>query len=375
MLYLAIDQHSKQLTVNLRDERGDVVLRRQVSTRWAAVKAFFEKLTGDASKEGGFMAILEVCGFNDWLVKLVTEPCYACRQLVLIQPEKRGRRKTDHRDANELGEVLWVNRRRLLDGKRVQKIRQVARPTEEEAGDRQLTALRKRMVERRTRVVSQVWRIVHKHNLQHKSPTKGMQTKRARQWLATLALPPIDRLEMDALLDEWSLLEKHLEQVDGKISERHRHSQEAILVSSVPGLAQYGSLAVSSRVGEVERFPRGGSLANFFGLVPGCRNSGNTQDRIGSITKQGSTMVRFILGQAVLHVLREDPWMRNWYCQLKRRRGSKVARVAVMRRLATIIWCMLKYNVPYIRGGPEEYRRVRDAMEKATTATGAAVPA
>ena len=120
MLYLAIDQHSKQLTVNLRNEQGDVVLRRQVSTRWAAVEAFFGKLAEDASREGGFMAILEVCGFNSWLVKLLEDPRYGCRKLVLIQPEKRGKRKTDRRDANELGEVLWVNRRRLLDGKRVQ---------------------------------------------------------------------------------------------------------------------------------------------------------------------------------------------------------------------------------------------------------------
>ena len=34
MLYLAIDQHRKQLTVNLRNEAGDVILKRQVSTEW-----------------------------------------------------------------------------------------------------------------------------------------------------------------------------------------------------------------------------------------------------------------------------------------------------------------------------------------------------
>jgi hypothetical protein len=41
MLYLAIDQHRKQLTVNLRDEAGQILLRRQVSTRWEPVRAFF----------------------------------------------------------------------------------------------------------------------------------------------------------------------------------------------------------------------------------------------------------------------------------------------------------------------------------------------
>ena len=308
------------------------------------------------------MAILEVCGFNDWLVKLLGDPVYGCREIVLVQPEKRGKRKTDRRDANQLGEILWVNRERLLAGKRAQNVRRVVWPTEEEAENRQLTALRRRMIQRRTRVINKVWRIVHKHNLQHDRPTKGMQTKGARRWLAELALPRIDRLEMEALLAEWSLLEEDLKEVDGEINRRHRENEKAILVSSMPGLSQYGGLAVASRVSQIERFPRGASLANFFGLAPGCRNSGNTTNRMGSITKQGSTMVRFILGQAVLPVLRDDPWMRGWYREVKRRRGSKVARVAVMRRLATILWSMLKYNIPYICGGPEEFRRAREAM-------------
>ena len=37
MLYLAIDQHRKQLTVNLRNEQGDVILKRQVSTEWKRI--------------------------------------------------------------------------------------------------------------------------------------------------------------------------------------------------------------------------------------------------------------------------------------------------------------------------------------------------
>ena len=75
-------------------------------------------------------------------------------------------------------------------------------------------------------------------------------------------------------------------------------------------------------------------------------------DRLGSITKQGSATARFILGQLVLHVLRRDPAMKAWYQRIKKRRGSKIARVAVMRRLATIIWHMVKHHEPYVIGGP-----------------------
>jgi hypothetical protein len=53
-----------------------------------------------------------------------------------------------------------------------------------------------------------------------------------------------------------------------------------------------------------------------------------------------------------MHVLRKDPVMRSWFKRIKQRRGSKIARVAVMRRLATIIWHMLKKREPYQIGGP-----------------------
>jgi transposase len=288
---------------------------------------------------------------------------------VLIQPEKRSRQKTDRRDANKLGEILWVNRHRLLASKPVQNVRRVLLPDSGESADRQLTALRKRTVARRTRVINKAWRIVQKHNLQHERPTKGIQTKRARRWLAALKLPEIDRLELDQLLAEWDMLEKHLEEVDARIAARYHKNEKAQLVSTIPGVANYSALAIGSRISQIDRFRRGASLSNFFGLAPGCRNSGNDTDRNGSITKQGSGMVRFLLGQVVIHVLRDDPWMRQWYRQVKRRRGSNVARVAVMRRLATILWSMLKHNMPYIRGGPEEFRKALEAKQALSSGT------
>ena len=62
MLYLAIDQHAKQLTVNLRDEQGTVLLRRQVSTQPARVREFFAELREQSTPAGGYRAILEVWG-------------------------------------------------------------------------------------------------------------------------------------------------------------------------------------------------------------------------------------------------------------------------------------------------------------------------
>jgi transposase len=356
MLYLGIDQHRKQLTVSLRDEAGDVVLRRQVSTAWERVRAFFDELRQRAEAEGGFVAIVEVCGFNDWLLKLLPE--YGCREIVLIQVEKRNKKKTDRRDAHQLSGLLWVNRQRLLAGQRVEGVRRVVPPTERDAEDRQLVAVRRRLGQLRARTINKVKHLLRKHNLEQQQPAKGVDTKCTRKWLSTIPLGPIDRLEMNLLLQQWKVWDEQIEKLDAAIAPRQARSRTAVVIATVPGGAAYGSLALASRIGAIERFPRPASLANYWGITPGCRNSGEATDRLGSITKQGSAMARFILGQMVLHVLRRDPWMKAWYGRIKRRRGAKIARVAVMRKLATIIWHMVKHNEPYVVGGPPRRKLV-----------------
>jgi transposase len=373
MLYVAIDQHSKQFTVNERDEQGDVTLRRQVSTMPDASLKYVVELEQRGQAQGGYVAILEVCGFNDWLIELLR--AHGCRDVLLVQPEERGKRKTDRRDANKLGELLWTNRDRLLAGKPVHGVRRVEIPTLDEAADRQLTALRQNTGRRRTRVLNRITRLLFKHNLQHGQPTKHVKTKRCRAWLKELALPEMDRFEMDQLLEEWGLVEGHLKAQEDRIRQRQAQSPRAATIATVPGFSSYASLAVASRVGRLDRFPRGASLANFFGLAPGCRNSGESKNRIGNITKQGSAIVRHLLGQAVLHVLRKDAWMRKRYQEIKHRRGTKVARVAVMRRLATVIWCMLRHNLPYLSGGPQAFRQALANQQSFDEATKRKIPA
>jgi transposase len=352
MLYLAIDQHRKQLTVNLRDEQGDVLLKRQVSTEWKRVREFLDDLRQQSRAEDGFVAIVEVCGFNDWLLKLLRE--YDCRETILVQPEKRSQNKTDRRDADELGQILWVNRQRLLAGKKVQGLRRVCPASPRDAEDRQVTWMRKRLGTLRTRTINKVRHILRKHNLEQECPTKGIATVRGKKWLAEVCLSSIDRLEMDQLLVQWKLWDEQIEAVEAEIVRRQAQSATAAVVATIPDCAAYSSLALASRIGPIERFLGRGSLANYWGLTPRCWNSGDATERLGSITKRGSTMARFILGQLVLHVLRRDPWMKAWYMKIKRRRGAKIARVAVMRRLADIIEQMVKNNEPYVIGGPSQ---------------------
>jgi transposase len=241
-------------------------------------------------------------------------------------------------------------------------------PSRQDAEDRQLTAARQRAGHQRTRTVNALQGILRKHNLQWKQPTKGFDTLGVRKWLKTVELPEIDRLEVDQLLIRWAMWGGQIEQLDAKIGERASHNKSAGLLRTCKGLGAYGALGLAARIGDVRRFERPRSLANYFGLTPRCRNSGEQTDRLGSITKEGSRFARFILAQLVLHVLKHDGEMRAWYKRIKRRRGSKIARVAVMRRLCTIFWHMLTHQEPYTPGGPPRLRERRRRKSPAIAA-------
>ncbi len=121
---------------------------------------------------------------------------YGCHETVLIQPENRSRKKTDRRDASVLSQLLWVNRQRVLGGKRVQCLKRIILPSQEEKENRQLTALRQRTAALRTRTINKVQHILLKHNLQQECPTKGMKTKKARLWLTELLLGAVGQFRI-----------------------------------------------------------------------------------------------------------------------------------------------------------------------------------
>ena len=146
-------------------------------------------------------------------------------------------------------------------------------------------------------------------------PDQEASTRKAvRQWLQRLPLPRVDRLEMDHLLARWRCGTSSSRAVDERIAAAVRASNAAAqLLATIVGrelLHGPGDRRRGSATSTASRRPR--SLANYWGLTPSCRTRGETA-RLGSITKEGSLLARFLLGQLVLHVLRRDARMRAWY--------------------------------------------------------------
>ncbi len=99
-----------------------------------------------------------------------------------------------------------------------------------------------------------------------------------------------------------------------------------------PGVGALTALAFVLIIGQAERFQCGKQIASYLGLVPLEKSSGNRR-RLGHITKQGSSMVRFLLVEAAQVTVRRVPEWRRKYVHLTMRRGRKIAKVAMARRL------------------------------------------
>ena len=80
---------------------------------------------------------------------------------------------------------------------------------------------------------------------------------------------------------------------------------------------------------------------SYLGLNPRENSSGGRQ-RLGSISKQGNSMARFLLVEAAQSAARHDEKLRRHYQRLKFRRGSVVAKVAIARKLAVRLYWKLR---------------------------------
>jgi transposase len=348
MLYLAIDQHKNHLTINIRNEQGDVIQKGQVSTNHTDIDGFFTTFAKKARKHRGYMAIVEVCGFNDWLLEKLKKT--RCSEIVVIQPDNSAVNKTDKRDADALGALLWNNRKRLQGGQRPNGIRRIFPADPADAQVRQLANFRQHLVTQRTRVINKIKGIINKHNMAQDAPTELYHTKKFREWIKEVQLPVIDRLEVDTNIQSWELYDKQIDKVESELVKRSEGSKEKMTdvyrLKSIPGISAMGAIILLSRIGDIKRFKNPDSLANYFGLTPGCHNTAG-KHRVGGITKRGNAIARQVLNFAVIHITRKDAAMKEWHKKIKKRRGAKTARVAVMRRLATIIWHMLRWGKPY----------------------------
>ena len=285
MLYLGIDQHKSQLTVNVRGEDGETILKRQVSTPVGeGSRSFFADFAEQARREGGFMAILEVCGMNPWLIDMLRK--HGCREIVVTQPTTRSEKKTNRPRRHFRSNLLWTQPSAARG--REASARDAADSTADAAGSRGSASdgLPRRVVEEaHGERLNAIHKILRKHNLEQESDREVSDAEGsplAGKVGAGRIGPPgngFPASAMDALGRA----------VGGRRSQdcRAGRNQQAIENFAIDaGDRRVRRVALAARIGPIEDFPTADSLANYWGLTPRCRNSGDATQRLGSITKR-----------------------------------------------------------------------------------------
>ncbi len=205
-------------------------------------------------------------------------------------------------------------------------------PSWENRDLRQLLWHRHRMVQMRTRIMNQLQAVALNEGLRCK---KRLWRQRGREQLESFRLAPWASRRREDLLQLLDRLNPTIADLTQVIEQEVEKCPEAGRLRTHPGVGALTALAFVLIIGRPERFQCGKQIAAYLGLVPLEDSSGNRR-RLGHITKQGSSMLRFLLVEAAQVSARSIPEWRNKYFHLAMRRGRKIAKVAMARRLAIV---------------------------------------
>ena len=114
-----------------------------------------------------------------------------------------------------------------------------------------------------------------------------------------------------------------------------------------PGVGPVVSLSYVLILGDWRRFPRGKQVGSYLGLIPAEASSGKHQQQMGHITKQGNTLLRWLLVEAATKAQSKDPSWHRQYVRLSMNKHHGVAKVAIAHKLAVRLYWMLRSGQNY----------------------------
>lgn len=323
MIIIGVDFHPEfQEIASVNTDTGEYQEKRLAHAEEA--KEFYGSLAsaGQAVRVG-----METSGQAQWFERLLEGlRLELWRGDAEVIRAKRGRKqKTDREDARHILKLLLKD-----DFPRIWV------PSWENRDMRQLLWHRHRMVQARTRVMNQLQAVALNEGLHCK---KRLWRAGGRQQLESFQLAPWASRRRGELLELLDRLNPTIAELSQAIALEAERCPEAQRLMSHPGVGALTALAFVLIIGNPKRFGCGKQVASYLGLVPLEESSGKRR-RLGHITKQGSSILRFLLVEAAQVTVRSLPEWRNKYHHLMMRRGRKTAKVAMARKLAVHLYWM-----------------------------------
>jgi len=277
---------------------------------------------------------MEASGHARWFERLLTEVQFEL--WIGDAAENRTKRvrkqKTDRQDAELLLRLLIEDRFPRIwvaDG--------------ENRDLRQLLWHRHRMVQMRTRIMNQLHVLALNEGVRRK---KALWRPAGRAQLQSLVLARWASRRRQDLLELLDQLTLKIQELTRALEQEVEKRPVARRLMTHPGVGPLTALAFELVIGTPERFGCGKQIASYVGLVPSEESSGDRR-RLGHISKQGNSLLRFLLVEAAQVTVRTDPDWRRRFLHLAMRRERRIAKVAMARKLAVRLYWMWRKEWDY----------------------------
>jgi transposase len=331
MIIIGVDYHPSDQYIALVDtETGEYEEQQLIHSAGEAEKFYRELATRGVSVRVG----IEATGYSRWFERLLAELGMELwiGDAAKIKTKRVRKQKTDWEDARLLLRLLREN-----------NFPKIWVPSPENRDLRQLLWHRHRLVQMRTRIMNQLQALAMNEGQRRK---KKLWSEAGRAQLDKLPLAPWASRRRKDLLELLDRMNPSIEELTAAIEREARKWPEVLRLMTHPGVGPLTALAFVLIIGTVERFKCGKQIGSYVGLIPEEDSSAGHQ-RLGHITKQGSSLLRFLLVEAAQAAARCDADWRRRYMHLALRRQRNIAKVAMGRRLGVRLYWMWRKRWEY----------------------------
>jgi transposase len=335
MYLIGVDYHPSFQTIAFFVEETGECGEQELNHSGGEAERFYRDL-----KERGISVRvgMEATGYSRWFERLLAELGFEVwiGDPAQIKAKRVKKQKFDREDA-----------RLLLRLMREDNFPQIWVPSPENRDLRQLLWHRHRLVQMRTRIMNQLQALAMNENQRWKSK---LWSERGRAELEKLPLGFWASRRRQELLELLDRMNPKIEELTAAVAQEAKKRPDALRLMTHPGVGPLTALAYVLIIGTPARFPRGKQIGTYVGMIP-CEDSSGGKQRLGHISKQGSSLLRFLLVEAAQAAARVHPDWRRRYVHLAMRRHKNIAKVAMARRLAVQLYWMWRNGCEYSQPG------------------------
>jgi len=329
--YLGIDLHLKRTFMVLINAKGEVIDKERISNK--EIKDFLEEKVPQET-----YAVLEATRNWPFMYDLLNEHV---QQVDLVHAKgvraiANAAVKTDQIDASTLAHLARMN-----------YIPKAYAATQDIRDLRQLLRHREWMVNQRSKAKNRIHAVLAAYNLI--SPVTDLFGTAGREYLHEVMENELRPSAQQVIEDHLAMIDHLTERIQAivkniSLSEKQNHIVN--LLKSMPGVGKLIALILLAEIGDISRFRSSKALCSWAGLTPKVHSSDAVVQH-GHITKEGSRYLRSAMVQAATTACRVSPKWYRVHENMAFRCGRRAARVAVARRLLTVIYFMWKKDQPY----------------------------